>query len=62
MSASRANRNRPLCGAGFTKVTNARDSAGATTVDQSSGGSSGVLTRPILSRYTPLKKRLHVKT
>ena len=29
MSASRANRNRPLCGAGFTNVTNARESTGA---------------------------------
>ena len=28
MSASRAKRNRPLCGAGWTKVTKARESAG----------------------------------
>ena len=50
MSASRANSSSPLCGDGLTKVTNARDSPGATTVDQSIGGSIGVLTRPILSR------------
>ena len=31
MSASRANSSRPLCGDGLTKVTNARDSVGATT-------------------------------
>ena len=50
MSARRANSNRPLCGDGWTKVTNARDSTGATTVDQSIGGSIGVLTRPTFSR------------
>ena len=50
MSASRANSSRPLCGAGLTKVTNARDSVGATTLDQSIGGSIGVLTRPTFSR------------
>jgi hypothetical protein len=46
MSASRAKRNRPLCGDGWTNVTKARESAGATTVDQSRGGSSGVLASP----------------
>jgi hypothetical protein len=35
MSARRANTSKPLCGAGWTKVTKARDSVGATTVDQS---------------------------
>jgi hypothetical protein len=50
MSASLANRNSPLCGDGLTKVTKARDSAGASTADQSIGGSMGVLTRPTLSR------------
>ena len=43
--------NTPLWVDGFTNVTNARDSVGATTDDQSIGGSSGVLTSPILSRY-----------
>jgi hypothetical protein len=42
--------DQPLCGAGCTNVTNARASAGATTVDQSIGGSIGVLIRPALSR------------
>ena len=50
MSARRANSSSPLCGDGLTKVTNARDSAGATTVDQSIGGSIGVLTSPTFSR------------
>ena len=50
MSASRANSSSPLCGDGLTKVTNARDSAGASVADQSIGGSIGVLTRPTLSR------------
>jgi hypothetical protein len=62
MSASLAKRNTPLCGAGLTNVTNARESTGATTVDQSIGGSIGVLNRPTLSRYTALRYRLHVKT
>jgi hypothetical protein len=47
MSASRANSISPLCGAGWTNVTKARESVGATTVDQSIGGSIGVLSSPI---------------
>ena len=50
----------PLCGDGLTKVTNARDSVGATTDDHSIGGSSGVLTSPIFSRYTSVRNWLHV--
>ena len=50
MSASRANSSSPLCGDGLTKVTNARDSTGATTAAQSIGGSIGVLISPTFSR------------
>jgi hypothetical protein len=40
----------PFVQRGWTKVTNARDSVGASTADQSIGGSSGVLIRSIFSR------------
>lgn len=50
MSARRAKTSRPLCSDGWTNVTKARDSAGTTTVDQSIGGSMGVLASPTLSQ------------
>src|SRR5205823_9307746 len=62
MSAKRANSSNPLWGAGWTKVTNARDSTGAITFDHSRGGSMGVLSSATFSRYRSVRYWLHVKT
>ncbi len=46
MSASRANTPAPLCADGFTYVTNVRESAGASTSDQSIGETMPVRDEP----------------
>ena len=51
MSASRAKTPAPLCTDGFTYVTNVRESAGASTSDQSIGEGMPVLMSPIFCRY-----------